>query len=203
MDEKCTQLWQKLSAALKPHVSADTYKRWFSAVELTGATHDALTFRVPNNIYQFWIESNHMPALQAAIISACGGPRKVIFSSPDGSGSEEDIILGSTPAIESAPETSRESRRMSQAVGLNPRNTFESFVVGPNNEIAHAASLAVAQSPAKTYNPLFVYGGVGLGKTHLMQAIGQYVWSKKKNARVMYLSSEVFINEFIDAIQHS
>ena len=87
--------------------------------------------------------------------------------------------------------------------GLNPRNTFESFVVGHNNQIAHAACLAVSQSPARTYNPLFIYGGVGLGKTHLMQAIGQSVWAKKKNARVMYLSSELFINEFIDAIQHS
>src|SRR5205807_5354735 len=89
------------------------------------------------------------------------------------------------------------------SLGLNPRNTFESFVVGPNNEIAHAASLAVAQSPARTYNPLFIYGGVGLGKTHLMQAIGQYVVAKKKNTKVMYLSSELFINEFIDAIQHN
>jgi chromosomal replication initiator protein len=93
--------------------------------------------------------------------------------------------------------------RSNTTPGLNARNTFESFVVGPNNEIAHAASLAVAQSPAKTYNPLFIYGGVGLGKTHLMQAIGQYIGARTKNTRVMYLSSELFINEFIDAIQHN
>ncbi len=87
--------------------------------------------------------------------------------------------------------------------GMNPRNTFDSFVVGSNNQFAHAAGLAVAQSPAKTYNPLFVYGGVGLGKTHLMQAIGQYVGSRKKSSKVIYLSSEKFTNEFIDAIQNS
>ena len=80
MDEKCAQLWTKLSAALKPQVSADTFKRWFSAVKLTNATDDAVTLLVPNNIYQFWIESNHMPALQAAISDpCCGGPRAVKF----------------------------------------------------------------------------------------------------------------------------
>jgi chromosomal replication initiator protein len=86
---------------------------------------------------------------------------------------------------------------------MNPRNTFDTFVVGSNNQFAHAASLAVAQSPSKTYNPLFIYGGVGLGKTHLMQAIGQQVAERKKIVKVIYLSSEKFTNEFIDAIQHN
>jgi chromosomal replication initiator protein len=188
MDEKCTQLWQKLSAALKPQVSADTFKRWFSAVELVEATEKSLTFQVPNNIYQFWIESNHMAALQIAITKACGGPRKVKFSSPSGSLSNadaDDIAVAKEPQ----PESRRDARAPGSTLGLNPRNTFESFVIGPNNEIAHAASLAVAQSPARTYNPLFIYGGVGLGKTHLMQAIGQYVVVKKKGMKVMYLSS--------------
>src|SRR4051812_14837622 len=203
MDEKCAQLWQKLSTTLKPHVSADTYKRWFSAVRLVNATDDTFTFLVPNNIYQFWIESNHMPALDAAIVSAFGAPRAVKFAMPadDGSGMIE-VAAESAEPPQPEPEAPPAGREGS-ALGLNPRNTFDSFVVGPNNEIAHAASLAVAQAPARTYNPLFIYGGVGLGKTHLMQAIGQYVWSKKKGAKVMYLSSEVFINDFIDAIQHS
>ena len=202
MDKKCTQLWQRLAATLKSQVSADSFKRWFSAVELVEASDKSLTFRVPNNIYQFWIESNYMAALQDAIITALGGPRSIKFSSPSGVAAQmpvEDIIA----LKEISPESQRDAKAAATVAGLNPRNTFESFVVGPNNEIAHAASLAVAQTPARTYNPLFIYGGVGLGKTHLMQAIGQYVWAKKKNPKVMYLSSELFINEFIDAIQHS
>jgi chromosomal replication initiator protein len=201
MDEKCARLWQKLCFALKPQVSADTFKRWFSAVELIQATDEVLTFRVPNNIYQFWIESNYMAALEAAILNAFGEPRQVKFSSAAIDGAE--VVVGPDVAKELPPDSGRELKASSSALGLNPRNTFESFVIGPNNEIAHAASLAVAQSPARTYNPLFIYGGVGLGKTHLMQAIGHYIFAKKKNTRVMYLSSELFINEFIDAIQHN
>jgi chromosomal replication initiator protein len=201
MKEKCAQLWQRISLALKPHVSADTFKRWFSAVELIEADEKSLTFRVPNNIYQFWIESNHLPALQAAIVSALGEPRDVKFSLPPGAAGQNSEEPGATK--EPAQPSARDAKPAVTALGLNPRNTFDTFVVGPNNEIAHAASLAVAQTPARTYNPLFVYGGVGLGKTHLMQAIGQFVLTKKKNTRVIYVSSEVFINEFIDAIQHS
>ena len=198
MDERCKALWEKLSAALKPQVSADTFKRWFSAVELIKATEDEVTFLVPNNIYQFWIESNHMAALQSAITIACGEPRTVRFLTASESNGEE-VGFTEPEKLEFPANT----RSVGSGVSLNPRNTFESFVVGPNNQIAHAASLAVAQAPARTYNPLFIYGGVGLGKTHLMQAIGQYVWNKKKTSKVMYLSSEVFINEFIDAIQHN
>ncbi len=204
MEEKCAQIWSKLSTALKPQVSADTYKRWFSAVKLVNCTDDALTFLVPNNIYQFWIESNHMTALQSAIHTAFGSPRAIKFAMPtEGATATAPASLDVPGEDEDKAENTREAKRSGGALGLNPRNTFDSFVVGPNNEIAHAASLAVAKSPARTYNPLFIYGGVGLGKTHLMQAIGQHVWSTKKNAKVMYLSSELFINEFIDAIQHS
>ena len=202
MDKKCAQLWQRLSAALKPQISADSFKRWFSGVELIEAKDKSLTFGVPNNIYQFWIESNYMPALQIAIVTTLGSPRSVKFCSPSGPGTQTSS--GDPMPLEEILQAAPSNAKPDATVpGLNPRNTFESFVVGPNNEIAHAASLAVAQAPARTYNPLFVYGGVGLGKTHLMQAIGQYVWAKKKNMKVIYVSSELFINEFIDAIQHS
>lgn len=200
MKQKCSELWQKLAAALKPQVSPDTFKRWFSAVELIDADEASFTFRVPNNIYQFWIESNHMAALQAAIVTAFGEPREVKFSLPSGAPAQ---AVDDAPVLQEIPVSPRETKSSASVLGLNPRNTFESFVVGPNNQFAHSAALAVAQSPARTYNPLFVYGGVGLGKTHLMQAIGQHAWGKKKNTKVIYISSELFINEFIDAIQHS
>src|SRR5207237_5153254 len=199
MDERCKALCEKLLAELKPQVSADTFKRWFSAVELTKATEDELTFVVPNNLCQFWIESNHMAALQSAITDAVGAPRTVRFLTSAESDGDDDFTA---PEVRKT-DGSGHSRTVGLGLSLNPRNTFESFVVGPNNEIAHAACLAVAQAPARTYNPLFIYGGVGLGKTHLMQAIGQCAWTKKKNMKVIYVSSELFINEFIDAIQHS
>ncbi len=201
MEKKCAHLWQRLSAALKPEISADSFKRWFSNVELVEAKDKSITLTVPNNIYQLWIESNYMPALQNAIVATFGSTRSVRFCAPSATGTQT-FADDSTTIKETSP-TQMDARPATTVPGLNPRNTFESFVVGPNNEIAHAASLAVAQAPARTYNPLFIYGGVGLGKTHLMQAIGQYVWAKRRNVKVLYVSSELFINEFIDAIQHS
>src|SRR3954463_14357872 len=94
MDEKCTRIWQKLSLALKPEISADSFKRWFSAVELVQATDETLTFRVPNNIYQFWIESNYMTALQSAVVAALGTPRDIRFSAGGTAGDPppQDVI---------------------------------------------------------------------------------------------------------------
>src|SRR5256885_9418998 len=105
MDEKCNQLWQKLSAALKPQVSPDTFKRWFSAVELVGATDKTLSFRVPNNIYQYWIESNHMAALQAAVLTALGEPREIKFVS-----SEAPVDISETAGFSPASESQREAK---------------------------------------------------------------------------------------------
>ena len=149
MDKKCAQLWQRLSAALKPQISADSFKRWFSTVELVEAKEKSITLTVPNNIYQLWIESNYMPALQNAIIVTFGGPRSVKFSAPSATGAQTSAEDSAT-VQEVLPAPQLDTRPGATVPGLNPRNTFESFVVGPNNEIAHAASLAVAQSPART-----------------------------------------------------
>jgi chromosomal replication initiator protein len=208
MEDSYRRIWNEISAGISPHVSADAFQRWFATIDLVHADELALTFEVPNTIYQLWIESNYLNLVEAAALSVLGSPRQIKFRVSENGKLGRIPEANPDPKIEPADEqlppkfTEKESEPASNH-GMNPRNSFETFVVGANNQFAHAAALAVAQSPAKTYNPLFIYGGVGLGKTHLMQAIGQQVMDRKKNFKVMYLSSERFTNEFIDAIQHN
>jgi len=204
MEESYRRIWDEIASSIQPHVSVDAFQRWFAAIELIQADELALTFQVPNTIYQLWIESNYLNLVQSATLSVLGSPRDIKFRVLDNG--KTNVLVESRVEQSSEPPQARIQEKESEAAsnhGMNPRNSFETFVVGSNNQFAHAAALAVAQSPAKTYNPLFIYGGVGLGKTHLMQAIGQQVMDRKKNFKVMYLSSEKFTNEFIDAIQHN
>src|SRR6267378_239528 len=204
MQETYNEIWREIASGIRLHLSADAFQRWFAVLELVQADEIALTFQVPNTIYQFWIESNYLNVVQSAAMSVLGSPREIKFRAAD-SGMSGPVVDAHADRVSEplAPTSHDEDSEGAIKHGMNPRNRFETFVVGSNNQFAHAAALAVAQSPAKTYNPLFIYGGVGLGKTHLMQAIGQQVMDRKKNFKVMYLSSEKFTNEFIDAIQHN
>jgi chromosomal replication initiator protein len=137
-------------------------------------------------------------------MSVLGSTREIKFRAADSGMTGPVVDAHADRVSETLGRTSKdEDSEAAVNHGMNPRNRFEAFVVGSNNQFAHAAALAVSQFPAKTYNPLFIYGGVGLGKTHLMQAIGQQTIERRKTQKVMYLSSERFINEFIDAIQHN
>lgn len=176
-------------------MSADSFERWFSGLEWGGEDAKSVTLVVPNPIHQFFLESNYLPLLQSTIAEVLPGDRKVQIVARD----EEQEFVAPPPEPVKKRSEKPEDRR---GGALNPRNTFDNFVVGTNNEFAYAAALAVAQAPARTYNPLFIYGGSGLGKTHLLQAIGHSVLAARKNARIAYLTSEQFTNEFIDAIQH-
>src|SRR5262249_21866408 len=190
MEESYRKIWAKIASEIQPRVSGDAFQRWFAALELVQADELSLTFQVPNTIYQLWIESNYLSLVQSATLSVLGGPRNIRFRVTDNGKPGSLAEPRTEPASEPAPTIPAE-REMDVASnhGMNPRNSFETFVVGSNNQFAHAAALAVAQSPSKTYNPLFIYGGVGLGKTHLMQAIGQHTMDRKKSFKVMYLSS--------------
>jgi len=212
MQEQLDQIWEQIGQIIRREVNADTYNRWFASIRLEKASETELHLRVPNKIFQFWIESNYMPVVQGAVLGTLGAPRDLKFLFEGEMAASSAAPLPATMVTNRRQATSRSSEvkvdshdqnAAVMALGMNPRNTFDSFVVGSNNQFAHAAALAVSKAPAKTYNPLFVYGGTGLGKTHLMHAIGQFVMAKKKSIKVIYISSEKFTNEFIDAIQNS
>jgi chromosomal replication initiator protein len=189
-------VWSDISSALRTEVTPDIYNRWFKDTELVELGSEHLTLRVPNDIYRYWIEDNYLPPLRTAVLLTLKSAREVRFVS---AGVSE--VPQSIPAPVRAPEPEpEEPEDRAVANGFNPNNTFDTFVVGTNNEFAAAACRAVSENPGKVYNPLFFYGGVGLGKTHLMHAIGQYLMAARK-VKVAYVTSEKFANEFIDAIQ--
>jgi chromosomal replication initiator protein len=187
-------LWTRISTRIRDRVSADGFERWFSGIQITSTAKNILTLSVPNPIHQFFIESNYLPIVKQAVLEEM--PEMVSIQLQ--SAGEAEVPCPGPSVTKPAKEKSAGA----QLQGLNARNRFDTFVVGTNNEFAHSAALAVANSPATTYNPLFVYGVSGLGKTHLLQAIGHHVLAKGKGSKIVYLSSEQFTNEFIDAIQH-
>jgi len=207
-----SSLWTRLATQIRNRVSPDSFERWFSGVSVLSITPEAVTLGVPNPIHQFFIESNYSSLLGSALEEVCGEPRTLLLDCTQEATHQDGASEGqahATPAKESeAPAartvvTSTRIAHPTAPTGMNPSYTFSSFIVGANNQFAHAASQAVANSPARTYNPLFIYGGSGLGKTHLLQSIGHHVLAGKKGAKVVYLRSEQFTNEFIDAIQNN
>ncbi|MEI7962425.1 MAG: DnaA/Hda family protein, partial [Verrucomicrobiota bacterium] len=207
-----SSLWTRLATQIRNRVSPDSFERWFSGVSVLSITPEAVTLGVPNPIHQFFIESNYSSLLGSALEEVCGEPRTLLLDCTQEANHLDGASEGqahATPAKESeAPAartvvTSTRIAHPTAPTGMNPSYTFSSFIVGANNQFAHAASQAVANSPARTYNPLFIYGGSGLGKTHLLQSIGHHVLAGKKGAKVVYLRSEQFTNEFIDAIQNN
>jgi chromosomal replication initiator protein len=194
--EELQDPWSEILSALRAELGEGIYERWFSTLGLKGLDAKTLTLSVPNSIYQVWIESNYAPQVQAALLTVLGGKRKLKFvveNAPPAPAPEPAEPVGEEEA--DLPDPRPDGR------GLNPRYVFDHFVVGTNSEFAHAAALAVAKSPSRTYNPLFIHGGVGLGKTHLLHAIGHHIARSKRGAKVAYVRSETFTNDFIQAIQ--
>ncbi|MES2309132.1 MAG: chromosomal replication initiator protein DnaA [Verrucomicrobiota bacterium] len=185
-----TDLWTQICKEIAQISSPSAVERWFNPLQLHEVTEQTFTLVGGNLFAQSFIEDNFKSQLQTAITRVLGAPRKIAFQV------QENPAPTPTPTV----QVIQESQKDPEPSGLNPRFTFDSFVVGTNCEFAHAAALGVAQSPARTYNPLFLYGSVGLGKTHLMQAIGHQL-QKKKGFKVVYVTSEHFANEFIAAIQ--
>jgi chromosomal replication initiator protein len=211
-------LWETLTIELKKIFPGELYDMWFEGLAFKGETETCLTISAPNDFNAIWIENNYLDVISQKARALTGRPIavKVTVDSAVGTSDEKEgsdrasggIRQGEMAGGRSSNPRTRESEASRYAEKphnggaiLNPRNTFDNFVVGSGNQLAHAASIAVANAPGRAYNPLFVYGETGLGKTHLMHAVAHQMLSNNPKAHIAYVSTEKFTNEFIHAIR--
>ncbi|MGM8365471.1 chromosomal replication initiator protein DnaA [Virgibacillus sp. W0181] len=191
------ELWLEALKKVEKKISKPSFETWLKNTKASNLEGDTLIVSVPNEFAKDWLEGRYTELISDILYELTGAHLNAKFVIPE---------TGEIKEKESTKEAKDEARKQSQQetqsqrTMLNPKYTFDTFVIGTGNRFAHAASLAVAEAPAKSYNPLFIYGGVGLGKTHLMHAIGHYVQEHNPRANVVYLSSEKFTNEFINSI---
>ncbi|QCX33589.1 chromosomal replication initiator protein DnaA [Caloramator sp. E03] len=194
MGTELIDLWQKVLNIIKSELSEIGFNTWIKCLEPLKLTQETLFLAAPNEFTKNILEARYKDLISNAIKLTSSKHYDIKIVLP-----EDDIFKNvEKNSSENVKEKTIDDTSNSM---LNPKYTFDSFVVGNSNRFAHAASLAVAESPAKAYNPLFIYGGVGLGKTHLMHAIGHYVLNTNPNAKVVYVSSEKFTNELINSIK--
>lgn len=195
-------VWESALAVLERTFSKPIYEMWLRPIRLAEANGSEIVLAVPSNFARDWVENRLKGAIVGALTQFLGDHTTVRFIvAPEGSGPAPQTV---TPAaLRNAPLRAGQLSEDLRVGNLNERYTFEEFVIGNSNRFAHAAAQAVAEAPARAYNPLFLYGGVGLGKTHLMHAIGHRVMQANPSANVVYVSSEKFTNEFIIAIKNN
>jgi chromosomal replication initiator protein len=188
------EIWEKSISEIEKKVGNSVLELWFRPVKLSQVKEQQITLDIPNRFFKDWIEDNYPDIMTETVGGILGYPVSVryrIVEKVDPNLKKMDIRL-----------ENRRQKLANRGIYLNPKYTFENFVTGPSNQFAQAAANAVAESPGKTYNPLFVYGGVGLGKTHLISAIGNAVIDKWHEMVVIYVSAEQFTNEVVSAIRH-
>ncbi len=189
MDTYLYDMWQKVLDLIRKEITDVSYDTWIKAIEPVSAKGDQLYLCVPNDFTKSILEGRYTSLISNAVKQVSSKSYYINF-----------ILPGDADKYMDSPEKSAAEKNESYGM-LNPKYTFDTFVIGNSNRFAHAASLAVAEAPAAAYNPLFIYGGVGLGKTHLMHAIGHYILSQNPKVKVLYVSSEKFTNELINSIQ--
>ncbi|RSL29621.1 chromosomal replication initiator protein DnaA [Salibacterium salarium] len=196
--ENITDLWNQTLSVIQQKVSKPSFETWLKSTKATELQDDTIIITAPNEFARDWLENRYSTLISDTLQDITGAELHVKFIIPD-TGEEDHISV--EQEIKKTPTPSENQSDDIPKSMLNDKYSFNTFVIGSGNRFAHAASLAVAEAPAKAYNPLFIYGGVGLGKTHLMHAIGHYVIDHNPDARVVYLSSEKFTNEFINSIR--
>jgi len=209
MTENFEKIWLQASDTLRTMVNADLFNLWFDPIQPRSINEETAILIVPNEFCAVWLKDNYLELLQDVLAHITGKKLNVQLEVNETITDEttaQTTDIASKAAESHAQPTKRgvsTKQRGSSEKPFNPKNTFSTFVVGDNNNFAHAAAMAVAQSPGRSYNPLFLYGGVGLGKTHLLHAIGHNVLKENPKLKVSYLSSEKFTNKYIDAIQNN
>ena len=188
-------VWAQILSRIETKVNRHSFYTWFEPTSFVEDAGGTVTVRVPNPLFRDWLTKHYSAVIDEAIAEVSRQGTLIAFVPPGG---EVQV----TPHLDAPAAREAAARRRTPAAGLNPRYTFRTFVVGSSNQFANAASRAVAEAPSRSYNPLFLYGGVGLGKTHLMHAIGQYVLQQQPNVRLTYISSERFMNEMINAVRY-
>jgi chromosomal replication initiator protein len=194
--ENIADLWNAALANIEKKISKPSFDTWLKSTKAHSLQGNLLIITAPNEFARDWLEERYSQLISGILYEITGEELSVKFIIPHNQNEDE---LDAPPAPKKAKRDEDHSE-FPQNI-LNPKYIFDTFVIGSGNRFAHAASLAVAEAPAKAYNPLFIYGGVGLGKTHLMHAIGHYVLDHNPSAKVVYLSSEKFTNEFINSIR--
>jgi chromosomal replication initiator protein len=202
-------LWAKVAAAVRAQLSEATWNTWFPGVHALDLTDDTMVLGVPSSVAVERIRTSYLGLLADAIQALTGVPLTVELIVDTAPRPDEAVvpdaltISGPTPilTIDEGPSSPDGEFVRGSTMSLNPRYTFEDFVIGASNRFAHAAALSVAESPARSYNPLFIYGPAGLGKTHLLHAIGHHVRALFSSKRVRYVSTETMMNEFVEAMR--
>jgi chromosomal replication initiator protein len=192
-------VWDQILARIETKVNRHSFYTWFRPTSFIAEDRTSIVVRVPNPVFMDWL-TKHYSGVMAEAMAEVKRPNLNVQFVPDSGGDASAIPLNSDEAA--VLDREPESGPPPSTTGLNPRYTFDSFIVGSSNQFAHAACRAVAEAPSRSYNPLFIYGGVGLGKTHLMHAVGQYVLEHDRNLKLTYISSERFMNEMINAVRY-
>ncbi len=203
-----TNIWDEVLARIETKINRHSFYTWFKPTSFVADQGGTILVRVPNGLFRDWLTKHYSAVLNEALTELSRSAAVVSFVTE---GQEVSIVadppddpIADLPVVDDvvAEDESAVPAPITVQSGLNPRYTFDTFIVGPSNQFAHAASRAVAEAPSRSYNPLFIYGGVGLGKTHLMHAVGRYVLEHNAGFTLTYISSERFMNEMINAVRY-
>jgi len=192
-------IWEQILTRIETKVNRHSFYTWFKPTSFLADSGTSITVRVPNALFKDWLTKHYSIVLSEALAEVRRPETSLVFVAE---GAPIPVAPLSEPGVQVTVPEPADGAAATALAGLNPRYTFDTFIVGPSNQFAHAASRAVAEAPSRSYNPLFIYGGVGLGKTHLMHAVGQYVLQHDAGLKLTYISSERFMNEMINAVRY-